>query len=86
VLISWCKFSFIFKFTNLIFVFQIKLVLFKETFQENQKAGGGVVGEEDIEVLELDFSKALEMIKSGEIRDAKMIMLLQYLQIEGAMN
>jgi GDP-mannose pyrophosphatase NudK len=64
------------------------LYFFVAEYHENQKitAGGGVVGEEDIEVLELDFSKALEMIKSGEIRDAKTIMLLQYLQIEGVMN
>jgi GDP-mannose pyrophosphatase NudK len=64
------------------------LYFFVAEYHENQKitAGGGVAGEEDIEVLELDFSKALEMIKSGEIRDAKTIMLLQYLQIEGVMN
>jgi GDP-mannose pyrophosphatase NudK len=64
------------------------LYFFVAEYHENQKvtAGGGVVGEEDIEVLELDFSYTLEMIKSGEIRDAKTIMLLQYLQIEGAMN
>jgi GDP-mannose pyrophosphatase NudK len=64
------------------------LYFFVAEYHENQKitAGGGVTGEEYIEVLELDFSKALEMIKSGEIRDAKTIMLLQYLQIEGAMN
>jgi GDP-mannose pyrophosphatase NudK len=31
--------------------------------------------------LELDFQESLKMIKSGEIKDAKTIMLLQYLQI-----
>jgi nudix-type nucleoside diphosphatase (YffH/AdpP family) len=40
-------------------------------------AGGGVE-EEDIEVLELSFDDALGRIASGEIRDAKTIMLLQY--------
>ena len=40
-------------------------------------AGGGVE-EEDIEVLELPFDDALGRIASGEIRDAKTIMLLQY--------
>jgi len=42
-------------------------------------SGGGIVDEgEDIKVLEIDFSKALSMIESGEICDAKTIMLLQY--------
>lgn len=44
--------------------------------------GGGAVGEqEDIEVLELNFNKAFGMITSGEIKDAKTIMLLQYAKI-----
>ena len=49
--------------------------------------GGGADDEtENIEVLELDFKKALAMMKSGEINDAKTIMLLQYAQIEGIFN
>jgi nudix-type nucleoside diphosphatase (YffH/AdpP family) len=41
--------------------------------------GGGKAEEgEDIEVLELDFDAALAMVASGEICDAKTIMLLQY--------
>jgi GDP-mannose pyrophosphatase NudK len=44
--------------------------------------GGGIEAEqENIEVLELAFTKALEMIESGEIKDGKTIMLLQYAQI-----
>ncbi len=44
--------------------------------------GGGVEQEqEDIEVLEIHFHQALAMIESGEIRDAKTIMLLQYVKI-----
>lgn len=43
--------------------------------------GGGVDEHEDIEVMELPFSKALEMVAQGEIKDGKTIMLLQYLQI-----
>ena len=39
---------------------------------------GGGVEEEDIEVLELSFDEALRRVASGEIRDAKTIMLLQY--------
>ena len=41
--------------------------------------GGGLDHEqEDIEVLEVDFDRAMSMIASGEIKDAKTIMLLQY--------
>jgi GDP-mannose pyrophosphatase NudK len=44
--------------------------------------GGGLQHEqENIEVLELTIEKALEMISAGEIKDAKTIMLLQYLQL-----
>ena len=44
--------------------------------------GGGIEHEqEDIEVLETSFEKALAMIETGEIKDAKTIMLLQYLKI-----
>lgn len=44
--------------------------------------GGGVEDEqENIEVLELDFDKAYNMIASGEIKDAKTIMLLQHAKI-----
>ncbi len=45
--------------------------------------GGGLAHEEEhIEVLELDFEKALQMIDSGEIKDAKTIMLIQYLRLK----
>lgn len=44
--------------------------------------GGGVADEqENIEVLEFDFDIAYRMIASGEIKDAKTIMLLQYAKI-----
>ena len=44
--------------------------------------GGGLAHEqENIEVLELDFNKAYAMISSGEIKDGKTIMLLQYAKI-----
>jgi nudix-type nucleoside diphosphatase (YffH/AdpP family) len=46
--------------------------------------GGGLAEEgEDIEVLELPFKKALDMIQSGEICDAKTIMLLQHARLSG---
>jgi nudix-type nucleoside diphosphatase (YffH/AdpP family) len=47
--------------------------------QQRTGKGGGVEDEgEDIEVLEMSFDHALAAIASGEIRDAKTVMLLQY--------
>lgn len=44
--------------------------------------GGGLVEEtEEIEVLEFDFEKAVSMISTGEICDAKTIILLQHAKI-----
>ena len=44
--------------------------------------GGGLAHEqENIEVLELDFDTAYNMIASGTIKDGKTIMLLQYAKI-----
>ena len=43
--------------------------------------GGGLDGE-DIEVIELPFDRALSRIATGEIKDAKTIMLLFYARIE----
>lgn len=46
--------------------------------------GGGVEHEqENIEVLELPFAKAVSMIQTGEIKDGKTIMLLQYALLNG---
>lgn len=45
-------------------------------------SGGGLDQEqENIEVLEVPFLRAVEMMKNGEIRDGKTIMLLQYLEL-----
>lgn len=42
--------------------------------------GGGLEHEEEnIEVLEIEIEQALRMIDNGEIKDAKTIMLLQYI-------
>jgi len=44
--------------------------------------GGGVEQEEEnIEVLELNINDAMRMIETGEIKDGKTIMLLQYLKL-----
>lgn len=61
-----------------------KMYLFVAEYDYSMKvnAGGGLDCEdEDIEVLEIPFSRALEMIENEEIQDAKTIMLLQYAQI-----
>jgi len=62
------------------------LYFFVAEYQTSMKIheGGGIAHEqEDIEVLELGFDQAFTMIETGEIRDAKTIMLLQYLKIQG---
>ncbi|MFW0976410.1 GDP-mannose pyrophosphatase NudK [Leclercia pneumoniae] len=48
-------------------------------------AGGGIEDEE-IEVLEMPFTQAVEKVKTGEIRDGKTVILLQYLQTSGLMT
>lgn len=60
------------------------LYLFVGEYDESMKVsdGGGAADEtENIEVMEIDFQKALQMIATGEIKDAKTILLLQYAQI-----
>ncbi|MBB1201795.1 GDP-mannose pyrophosphatase NudK [Enterobacteriaceae bacterium 89] len=56
-------------------------------YDDSQRANaGGGVEDEDIEVLELPFAQALMMVKNGEIRDGKAVILLQYLQTAGLMD
>lgn len=44
--------------------------------------GGGLADEQEhIEVVEIDFDKAYDMIASGEIKDGKTIMLLQHAKL-----
>ncbi|WP_425285226.1 NUDIX domain-containing protein [Devosia insulae] len=62
-----------------------KLSLFLAEYDADSKvsAGGGLEDEgEDIEVLELGIDAALDMIASGEIADAKTIMLLQHVRLK----
>lgn len=48
--------------------------------------GGGLATEsEEIEVLEINIDKALSMIADGNIEDAKTIILLQYVRLQGLM-
>lgn len=63
-----------------------KLSLFIAEYDADSKvsAGGGLEDEgEDIEVLELGIDQALSMIETGEIADAKTIMLLQHVRLKG---
>ena len=61
------------------------LYFFIAEYSSNMKIseGGGVDEHENIEVLEIPFDEAWNMIGSGEIKDGKTIMLLQHLKIEG---
>ena len=61
-----------------------KMYLFVAEYTDDMKIakGGGLESEdEEIEILEIPFTKAIAMIDSFEIIDAKTIMLLQYAQI-----
>ena len=63
-----------------------KLYFYVAEYWHHQRAGagGGDHSEgEDIEVVELAFDRALEMVARGEIMDGKTIMLLLYAQTAG---
>jgi len=65
------------------------LHFFVAEYNEHMKVaeGGGLDHEqEDIEVLELDFDDAYNKIASGDIKDAKTILLLQYAKIHNLVN
>lgn len=62
------------------------LYFFVAAYDKSMKVhhGGGLAHEEEqIEVIELPFEDALEMIYNGEIKDAKTIMLIQHLRLKG---
>ena len=61
-----------------------KLYFFIAEYSDSDRrgAGGGLAEEgEEIDVLEWPFSRALEAVRSGEIEDAKTIILLQHLAL-----
>lgn len=54
------------------------------TPEDRKGRGGGLAEEgEHIELLELRYQEAMEMISRGEIIDAKTVILLQYAGLEG---
>ena len=59
------------------------LYFFVAEYAPDQKVteGGGVDEDENIEVLEMKFEEAMSMVKTGQINDAKTIMLLQYVAL-----
>ena len=60
------------------------LYLFVGEYNESMKVndGGGVEHEEEnIDVMEMTFDEAYSMIESGQMQDAKTIILLQYAKI-----
>ena len=66
-----------------------RIHLYIAPYDESQKvgAGGGLETEdEDIEVVEYAFAKALEDLSKGMIRDAKTVILLQHLALSGIME
>ncbi|MFC4210097.1 GDP-mannose pyrophosphatase NudK [Pedobacter lithocola] len=50
------------------------------------EGGGHHDEQENIEVLEMSFREAVNMISTGEIKDGKTIMLLQYAQINSVLQ
>lgn len=65
------------------------LFFFTGTYSEEDRVskGGGLANEnEEIEVMEISFEKAYEMIANGEIKDAKTVILLQYAKIQRLFN
>lgn len=62
------------------------LYFFVAEYSADMKVGDGggcETEQENIEVMEIPFSQAIQMVTSGEIKDGKTIMLLQYAQIHG---
>lgn len=65
------------------------LYLFVAPYTPQQKVskGGGLEEEgEDVTVMETAFDEALRMLDSGEIKDAKTVMLLQYAAMKKLMD
>jgi GDP-mannose pyrophosphatase NudK len=56
------------------------------TTDQKVNEGGGVDEGENIEVMEIPFTQAWDMISQKEIKDAKTIILLQYAKLQGLFN
>ena len=66
-----------------------KIYYFTAPYTDDMKVseGGGVASEhEDIKVLEMPFKEAIAKVESGDIVDAKTVILLQYAQLQKLME
>lgn len=62
----------------------VHLFMAQYTAKDKVSEGGGIAHEhEDIKVHEYAFAKAYDMIQTGEIKDAKTVILLQHLKLQG---
>ncbi|MFD1161930.1 NUDIX domain-containing protein [Hwangdonia seohaensis] len=59
---------------------------YKDSDKIDNHGGGLEIEGEEIEVMEIPFNKAMEMIDSREIIDARTIMLLQHIKIKGLLS
>ena len=69
--------------------FAERITFFVAPYQPSDRVtnGGGLIDEgEDIEVFETTLKAALAMIDTGEIEDAKTVMLLYYAKLTGLMD
>ncbi|MCE6989104.1 GDP-mannose pyrophosphatase NudK [Dyadobacter sp. CY323] len=65
------------------------LYFFVAEYSDEMKIGDGggcETEQENIEVMEIPFDEAVQMIATGEIKDAKTIMLIQYAQLHGLLT
>ena len=65
------------------------LYFFVAEYSDDMKIGDGggcETEQENIEVMEISFDEAVQMIETGEIKDAKTIMLIQYAQLHGLLT
>ncbi|WP_020599793.1 GDP-mannose pyrophosphatase NudK [Spirosoma panaciterrae] len=53
---------------------------------DTERVAGGGIDEEEIDILELPLSQAMDMVARGDIMDGKTIMLLQYLRLQQLTN
>lgn len=58
--------------------------LYLATYDSAARASGGGLAEEgeDIEVLEMGFAEAAQLLRTGQLRDAKSVILLQHLMLK----
>ena len=65
------------------------LYFFVAEYADDMKVGDGGgcdTEQENIDVMEIPFSEAIAMVTSGEIKDAKTMLLIQYAQINGLLS